>query len=152
MKYQSDYVLTAILESNEKTRIDTKTPLSWNLSLEQLPRLTHGLNKASTNPIAHHSLRAWPIKCLGLQSEVPIKEKSNTMPVLLSVGQDSVTGASIVTSGVSLHHITHVNDESILNHWDGNPTIWGRIIHLEARCAGFLEKDGYAAEVGVISD
>lgn len=74
------------------------------------------------------------------------------MAVPLSVGQDSVTGAFVVASGVSLHHIAHVDDEPVLDHWDGDPAICGRIIHLEARRAGLLEKDGYAAEIGVVGD
>ena len=74
------------------------------------------------------------------------------MAVLLSVGQDSVTDAFIVASGVSLHHIAHLDDEPVLDHWAGNPAIRGRIIYLETRCAGLLEKDGYAAEVGVVGD
>lgn len=62
--------------------------------------------------ITHHILDAGSVESLGVDFQISVKEEDGAVAMLLLVGQNAVTRATVVTPSVFLHHVAHV-DEAI---------------------------------------
>lgn len=74
------------------------------------------------------------------------------MLVLLTEGDNTVTGAAVVSPSVLLHQVTDVDDETALDYRYGDPVLSRRVPNLQALGSRLLQQDGDCTEVGVGSN
>ena len=91
-------------------------------SLQHLPTLPHGLDQPLPNMFSHNSVYSRSVERFHFQLQITIQKERNAVSVPVADGADDpVPSTAVIPSRPFPHHVTHIDDERILFHWDRDP-------------------------------